>query len=148
MGRIILESDSNYESYMNSARSLVSPRITEFDITNEQIDSIGYMLSVENELISKIPTAIDQSHPNRSEIVEYVLTRTAKKLLIKFGRSERETAYDESVQIGYDAFKSTLEELDSVIERLEKTLEIADTDADTSLTVRPKALTTKSTLVG
>ena len=124
MGQIILASDSNYGTYMDSVRSLMSPRITEFDFTNEQIDSPVYLQSIENELLAHISDAANQNHAKRTTIVEYVLTRTARKGLIFFGRSSQEAAYDESVRIDYNSFEKTLDELDAVIGRLEGILGI------------------------
>ena len=145
MGQIILPSDSNYDTYMDNVRSLVSPRITEFDITNEQIDSIAYLQSIENELLSHISDAADQNHAKRTTIVEYVLSRTARKLLIFYGRSSQEAAYDESVQIDYNSFEKTLGELDSVIGRLEKTLGITETETRSRIYVGKTRSRRKST---
>ena len=136
MGQIILPSDSNYDTYMDSVRSLMSPRITEFDFTNEQIDSLVYMQSIENELLSHISDAANQNHAKRTTIVEYVLTRTARKGLIFFGRASQEAAYDESVRIDYNSFEKTLAELDLVLERLEDILGIeVETSGDLDLCV-------------
>ena len=58
MGQVILTTDANYNSYMDSVRALVSPRITDADITNAQIDSIAYLQSIENALIAELSVAL------------------------------------------------------------------------------------------
>ena len=108
MGRIILSSDENYQTYLDAIRNLVDPSADEEMIPNSLIDSIVYLHAVEDEVLDEVSDAADPDHSKRQDILRYVMFGTAIPLLYKFPQILRSQEVQTSTQIQEIDFKEQL----------------------------------------
>jgi len=108
MGRIILSSDDNYQTYMDGIRNLVDPSADEEMIPNTLIDSIVYLHAVEDELLDELSDAADPNHAKRNDILRYVMFGTAIGLLYKFPQILRSQEIQTTTVIQEVDFKEQL----------------------------------------
>ena len=128
MGTIILNSDANYNSYMDQTLSLVDLYIDAEDISYATIDSLVYLQAAEDELLEHIPDADDQSHADRNNILRFVMNSTARKIIVRHSQVTREQEVQEAVQTQPFDLDKVLETIDDELKRLADKLGIVIED--------------------
>ena len=126
MGRIIVPTQADYEQNINSIRNLTWEGIDEKILPTSMIDSLVILQAVEDELLSKLPDAINPNHPNRSNIVRYLIYGSVIEILYVYPQLLSKTVLGQREQ-----YTDIMEEkLDFLYRRISKIADALDIISD------------------
>ena len=111
MGHHISSSNTEHAKYFNAMRYLVDPALTEDDMSNDVIDSIGYLQAVEDELMGILPEAFEQGYEAVETVRKYLVFQTAIEICHNFSQILQESESGETTRYAEIDFKGVIKRL-------------------------------------
>ena len=143
MAQLIDSSNENDNLYFDSIRYVLHPNLEEEEFPNNVIDSIAYLISVEDDLIEEIPSVLEPNYSDLNKVKKYLVFKTAFISLDKFSQIIHETELQETTRYAEVDFDKTEKRLLDRIRPLEEDLGLTST---TTITSKVKISISKSRL--
>lgn len=145
MSQLIDSSNDDHNSYFDSIRYLLDPSLTGDELSNSVIDSLAYLVAIEDELIELIPTVLDEDYEHTETARKYLVYSTALELLYKYDQIIQESDIQESTRYAERDRESEIARLKARLNKVSKILGIS-TDAVTESILQMRAVSTTSRL--